>query len=225
MKPKQETELGPPVLDWLAQQQYADRYQEVACRGDSVDIVATQARRVLVVELKKVLGLDVIAQAERWLPFAHHVYVATPPAARPGMAYRVCEWLGLGVLTVMPGTATPVRVAMPARLRRRIDDRLLRCLREEQKTFAPAGSSGGRRWSLWQSTCREIVREVHALPGIELKALCDRIKHHYNSTKHARENLRVWLDRGAVEGVELRRERADGGSRITLNVYPKGHPR
>ncbi len=95
---------------------------------------------------------------------------------------------------------------MAAPFRRRIAPGLEKCLHEAQKTFAPAGTANGKRWTPFKSTCDELRKYALQNPGHTLKDVLGNITHHYTSQNSARACLaRLILD-GVVEGVELRKE-------------------
>lgn len=115
--PRREQDLGPPVVAWLEERGF-EVYQEVEMHqgGPRADIVGVLGPRLFVVELKKSLGLDVIAQAAHWRRYAHHVAVAVPIRVGkmfgrrvtvtndPGrlLAAEVLAWKGVGLLEVLP---------------------------------------------------------------------------------------------------------------------------
>jgi len=115
--PRRESDLGPPVVEWLREQGY-DVYQEVEMHqgGPRADIVGVRGQVLFVVELKKSLSLDVIAQAAYWRRYAHFAAVAVPARVGKmfgrrilvtddqgrGLAGEVLAWKGLGLLEVLP---------------------------------------------------------------------------------------------------------------------------
>lgn len=218
-----EAQLGEGVVRWLEDLKL-DVYQEVELKwtGGRCDVVAIRDERwVWTIELKMRFGLEVLAQAERWLRcgYAHRSSIAipTPPATdalRLGM--QIADTLGVGIL-VCGGEFGPVNELMAPRfLRAPQSGALLSALEEGHKTAAKAGTNGGGHWTPFRSTCRALSEFVAANPGAKLKDAIDGIKHHYASNASARAHLSHWIDRGLVEAVELRR---DDAGRITL--WPK----
>jgi len=217
-----EEQLAAHVVAWL-QEWHWDVYQEVAAlTNDAVaDIVAVQGPLLYVIECKRSLSLQVIAQAERWRCYANLVSVATPAGrerAQHGFARRhLFEPLGIGWLKVdgpISDSCDGIRERVTPRKHRRTIARLRDALRDEHRTFAKAGNARGSYWTPFQATCREVQAAVSKRPGITMKELVDSIRHHYASTASARNTLAKWIQQGIVEGVEARREGR------ALRLYP-----
>ena len=221
-----EVELGQILVPWLREEGWTV-YQEVQCgRSEAIaDVVATSGPIVWVLEIKRVLGLDVIAQASNWLGRAHRISVVVPRfmSSRSGsirardFARQVLRWKGLGLIEICQwtGGTAEVRDQSPAPLHRRADvELILARLHPEQQDFAPAGNADGRRfvWSPFRQTCREVTRAVQRTPGIAMKVLVDGIEHHYASDKGARAHLATWIRANKVPGVMLRQD----GRKLTL---------
>lgn len=192
--------------------------------GATADLVARQGRILWVIELKRSLNFDVIAQADFWHGRAHYTSVATPhtrahPRGR-ALAMRVLDWKGIGYLPIhAPHSGCEASVAagivQRGSLNRRACSEVLHgSLTEEQKTFAQAGNAEGKRWTPFQRTCREVRECVAKEPGIHLKKLVDSINHHYASDASARSSLSTLIRGGQVEGVEARIEGR------YLRIYP-----
>jgi len=77
-KPR-ETTLGPPVVQWLTEQQF-EVYQEVEGPRGRADVVGVCGPLVVVVELKVALSWELLWQAHRWRETAHQVWVGVPAA-------------------------------------------------------------------------------------------------------------------------------------------------
>lgn len=218
-----ETALGPPVISYLEQYGW-DVYQEVCFRGSAADIVGVQRGRACIVELKRSLTFEVIAQALEWsrLGLAHWVWIAVPEtrgsSAGRWLAYRTCEREGVGVLVVelRPGYDVMATSRVQAALARRADPRpLIALLDPEQRARVAAGSNGGGRWTEFRRTAERVHRAVTEHPGILLKDLVAVLDHHYANNKSARAHIAHWIDKGVIEGLETRR---DGRH---LRVFPK----
>lgn len=99
-------------------------YEEVRFRHDPhdpafwiADIVATKRGTIRVYEVKVAFGLDVMAQAARWLGYAHEVWIVVPgkgTAASRGHAYgyNLLRKEGLGVVHVREPSKLEVQMAM-----------------------------------------------------------------------------------------------------------------
>lgn len=221
-----EAELGEAVIAWL-QDLRLDVYQEVELRHTNgrCDVVAVaDARWVWTIELKTRFGLEVLAQAERWIRmgYAHRSSIAIPsPTASDAFALglRVASTLGVGVLIV---SGASVREMTPARrFRAPRAGALLATLEDEHKTAAKAGTSGGGYWTPFRRTCRDVAAFVRENPGATLKQTIDGIDHHYATDASARAHMVGWIERGMVEEVEIRR---DDAGKITLWPNPKPLP-
>ena len=221
--PQSECDLAAPVIRYLLDDHW-EVYQEVEPKryGNIADIVATRGPLLWVIEIKKSLSLEVIAQAASWTRNAHYVSVAIPQQYRrwtkgKRMADEFLRWKGVGCLHCKgpnPGwvdaectdLAKVGDIVLPKLNRKAVTDTIRESLCEEQKTFAKAGSPNGKRWTPFQSTVRQFVRLVHATPGLTMKELVDQLSHHYASASTARSSIAYWIDAGVIEGVERRQE-------------------
>ena len=223
--PSKESDLALAVISYLEDLQW-EVFQEVqiGAGGDIADLVARQRHLIWVIELKKSLSLEVIAQAALWTRRAHFASVAVPAprASRrtkgQWLAEEVLEWKGVGCLHVSePNSYSEALVqgkVQPRLHRKALASSLRDVLCEEHKTFATAGNAEGRRWTPFQRTCQAVLQAVGRKPGMSIKELVDCIDHHYASDKGARGHLATWIKVGTVAGVEAR---AEGRS---LRVYP-----
>jgi hypothetical protein len=232
--PKSETDLAKPVVAYLENLKW-DVYQEVQMNwgGGIADIVATQGKIVWIIEVKKTLSLDLIAQAASWRYHAHFISVAIPVSMRRHgkgrrMAEKFLDWQGIGLIEVtapyMPGssysqeaTVTNSAYGQPqmGRLHRKAKaEKILKVLTPEHKTFAAAGNSAGKRWTPFQRTCSLVKKYVDENPGISMKKLVDSVDHHYASNAGARSSLARWIEADYIKGIEMRRE-----GRL-LQLYP-----
>ena len=94
-----ETDLFPPVRQLFEAQGYTVNAEVNRC-----DVVARQADRLIVIELKTALNLSLITQAVDRQALTPEVYVAFPRPGRVGRRARTCEAilrrLGLGLIYV-----------------------------------------------------------------------------------------------------------------------------
>ena len=212
-----EEDLAKAVVDWLKGQHW-DVYQEVAYRGSIADIVATNGPALWVIECKKVLSMDLVAQAWGWTHDAHLVSIATmkPRQIRKAsyFIHHILREHRIGMLHIdqrydgdpLVETSTEPKMNRP----KHSDLRAALC--EEQKDFAPAGNARGSRWTPFQETIRKVQACVAEYPGVTFKNLMTHIDHHYASDASARVSLRHWIRAGVIEGIELRQE----GRALTL---------
>lgn len=88
-----ETQIGKAVVQWLEEEGW-DVYQEVPVDGHTPDVVGVRGSAVVLVECKTSFGLDVMAQARRWVrpePKAHLVYIAVPQEKVSSLQYVSCR--------------------------------------------------------------------------------------------------------------------------------------
>lgn len=202
-----EVDMARNVVAYLEAEKW-ECFKEVQLGWGSrrADIVAVRDPVIAVVECKLSLSLDVIEQAVGWKHHAHWCWVAVPRpkrGRRTGIARDVLRHYGVGMLEVREGD---VYVAERPELNRKpvCIDRLKAALREEQKTWAEAGSKSGF-YTEYAATCREVLERVRASPGITTKALIDGLQHHYATDASARASLLKWGARGSIKGVRVER--------------------
>lgn len=222
MRFESEEAMAAVVVAYLEDLQWTV-YQEVTCEpGGRADIVATQGPLLWVVECKRSLSLDLIAQADEWRGVAHRVSIACAAPQRPKGRRRsrghrrggrfvraLLSERGIGWLSV---DDQEVSEAIKPRLTRRVAPALRRALRPEHRTFAAAGNARSEFWSPFRDTCRRLRAIVQERPGITLKEAVAAIEHHYRTPSSAVGSLRHWIGEGKVPGVRLVQE----GRRITL---------
>ncbi len=210
-----EADIAAAVVQYLTDLQW-EVYQEVQLHtgGNCADIVATQGPIVWVIEAKKSLTFEVIAQAASWYRYAHRTSVAVPTTRRfskgRSLAVETLEWQGVGYLPVrcrLQSAEVVEHGVVRAPTSRHADAATLRSrLEPEHKTYAVAGNSHGRRWSPFQRTCKLILEHVEANPGTTLKAAVSAVDHHYATPASARGSLAQWIRAGSVPGVRLEQQ-------------------
>lgn len=230
--PMSEAELASRVVKWLEDDGWSV-FHEVTFGGGAIgdgraDIVATRGDELWVVEAKRSLSFDVMAQAERWKPYASRVSIAVPKTHehRPSdgrlLAHRLIASLELGLLEVRSlwpieeGRLDAVVETVEPRVREGYASRLRNRLRPEHQTHAKAGESGGGHWTQWKATVAAVSRYATEHPGTTLKEALSHVEHHYSSVRSGVSSLTKWFAAGKVEGFELRQ----GEDRL-LRVYPK----
>lgn len=213
-----ETDVAAAMVAWLESMRW-DVYQEVTLQGSIADIVATRDKLVWIIECKAAFGLAVLGQAYEWRARAHFVSVVTPHrrSHTGGRLERaILEHTGIGLhYTSRFDEARVIHEVQPAFSRRAplaADTRDK--LRPEHKTFAPAGNANGSRWTPFQDTCKQLLEHVRRNPGCTLRDAIKGIKHHYVSQPTAVNSLRKWIEKGIVDGVEMRRD----GRVLTLHL-------
>ena len=107
-----ETDLYPPIRDFLQKQGYSVQGEVNHC-----DLVAVRDDEpALIVELKTKLNLEVVMQAADRLALTESVYIAFPDSSPLWRRHwrrvrKLCQRLGVGIITLAPKTlAVKVRL-------------------------------------------------------------------------------------------------------------------
>ena len=202
-----EVELARQVVAFLEREGF-EVYQEVQLEfgGRTADIVALDSnRRVMIVEVKRTLGLSVMEQADGWTRrnLAHWVCVAAPHSnARSRLfADQICMDYGWGLIEVGQDAS---RMTSPPRFRRRAEaSRVLDALTPEHQTYAEAGNADGRRWTPFQATCAAMRDFVRRRPGSTMREVVGGIRHHYATDASAKGCIMKWLRDGVIKDLRL----------------------
>jgi hypothetical protein len=211
--------MAAEVVKWLEREGW-DVYQEVSGPSGVCDIVAIRDGRCRVVEAKLAMGLPVLHQANGWLPFAHEVCVAvpacgwkTPPAFRFGLT--VARKFGFGVVHVCKRRGA--RFAVPPKEQDALYvSKLTKLLHPKMKTFSPAGTSSGKRYTPFKETAERVLAYVTANPGVDIQALAQGCTHHYKKNRTFVQCIPKLVVQGAVPGVKVEHdEKAQ-----TLRLWP-----
>lgn len=224
MKGASEVDLAAVVVEHFLDLDF-EVFQEVRAgsAGPVADIVLRQGHALHIIEVKRSASLAVLGQAARWRrqPAAHRVSVAVPLSPRSVGAdglVAACSALGIGLYSVSthrcdyaPALRVVVRPTF-LRLRPKLSLSIGRWLREEHKTWAPAGSTSGA-FSPFKATCRDAARFVAQYPGCTLRELVAGIRHHYATDTTARGALSQWIQADKVPGIEKRGHRP-------MRLYP-----
>ncbi len=203
-----EKDLAAHVVAWLHDHQW-EVYQEVPVAGGVADIVAVQGPVRWIIETKLSMSIQLLAQLDKRVGYAHMVSAAIPARVRREAPYRLLKALGVGLLTVSGGYID--ERLRPVFLRKALDIEL----HEEQKTFCEAGSAGGGHWTPFKQTARAVVAHVCANPGCTLKEMLPRIQHHYGSTASANHCIVMWIQQKVIKGIRIDR------SGNAIKLYPE----
>lgn len=211
-----EVELASHIIAHFKREGW-EVYQEVPFYAWVADIVVTKGELVGVIECKQSYNFVVLEQAERWLKYAHQVWVATWTPRRGSskgvhFGHKVAKMFGIGVVTVNP-RADEIRCREAVTPATRLDiseyqgQTLNQVLRpEHQNGYAKAGSNEGKRFTPFAATCKALRELVEAKPGLQLRDAVAQIKHHYSSNASAVSSLRHWIEKGKVKGIKLERQ-------------------
>ena len=219
-----EARLCSDVADWLRAEGFTV-YAEVPCRSGRIDLVAVRGRFVWAVETKLQSGLEVIDQAMmRREDVCHGALIAVPWKASLSATIRVCEAVGLGLITAQPsGGKSEVNIKVwPEFTRRKPQDltRFLSLLSPEQMT--QGGGRSGSYWTPFKTMQRDVVSAVQRAGRLnldEVAALPALTQYKPGKTISAmRRYLIDTLDRRLLPDCYLL---VDGKSRYV--VYAKGY--
>jgi hypothetical protein len=156
-----ETDLYEPVKRLLAGQGYDVKGEIHGCdvvgvRGDEPPVV---------VELKRVFGLDVVLQGLDRLAITDAVYVAVGVwPRRLADSRRLCRRLGLGLIVVTEGRAEVIEDPVPYRPRRNVR-RAGRLLREHARRVGDPARGGSTRVPIMTAYRQEAIRCARLLAG------------------------------------------------------------
>jgi len=160
-----ETALDAPVRAWLEAQGFRVRSEVLGC-----DLVATKGDELVVVELKRALGLPLLVQATQRQRASDSVYVAVPrpPRLRDDARWRgilhVLRRLELGLLLVALGRRPRIELALhPLPLDRRRDGARRRAILAEAAARSADHNTGGSRGRPLVTAYREQALRVASL--------------------------------------------------------------
>lgn len=235
--PKSEVELARPVVEWLEHQDW-EVYQEVSFDGDRADIVAVSSKEeAWIIECKRSLTLELIAQAWRWRSYARWSSVVVPDgpqywndARKLGQEILVLKGIGyipVGECGVVEEHVKPAKDNLSAD-----SFDLLKMCTSEHKTVCPAGSKGGGYVTPFKQTLKRLEAFVVEHPGVELKMAAKLVEHHYGGRDPAftfRVNIEKLIKKGVIK--TLRAEEKAGllclfpihpESKVIASVEPGG---
>lgn len=231
-----ETEIGAVAKGWL-EGRGLEVFQEVEVGADRIDLVGRATGLLVAVECKVGFGLDVIAQAQRWVDNANESWVAVPQRVFRGhrradtpaqsLGLDVCRNNGIGVLEIHPvrEIAPTVRVLAARRSPKASSIRL----HAEQKSAAPAGTNAGGYSTRFKRACERLSAIVAEQPGITLRQAVMGIDHGYPRRAYAIATLSESLNRdhsktkGYPRPAELAAIRIEGfGAKATLWPQEEG---
>jgi hypothetical protein len=203
-----EAMLAAEVIGWLEREGW-DTFSEVTSPSgqERADIVAVRTlpsgeKNVAVVECKRELTFDLLAQAKKWRPHAHFIWIAVPKArhsAGRAEAFKIArDYCLLGVLEVDGGEVVVRAAPSP---NPNVLETLRLSLSPEHKNHAKAGSSGGGQFTSWKATCQRLAAFVAEHEGCTITEAVDGITHHYRSRASAVSSLDHWIHKDRVPGV------------------------
>lgn len=209
-----EAEMARIVVTELQRLGY-ETYEEVSLGrgGQRADIVGVLGPIIAVVECKMSLSLKLLDQLTEWQGRAHRIIGAVPRYRRGATVHRYFRTEGFGLWTVSR-FEDGIDEQITPRLQRRVDMRIRRYLRPEQRSgeYARAGASGGGYYTPFRGTVRELEDLAREKPGIELRQAVKEISHHYSSARTAMSSIPAMIRAGVILGL-----RVEGSP---LKLYP-----
>ncbi|NHR07379.1 hypothetical protein HA052_19500 [Chromobacterium haemolyticum] len=200
-------------IGWTA---YAE--VQVSQSAKRADLVFESGRRVMIVETKLALSIEVVSQAVRWLGKAHYVVIAVPaPKGRSSERIAfIVDYLrakGIGLWWLDPGEeqqlssgttydSSRLSVVVPERLHRWADwkaQKLRQVLVEEMRQAQAGTKTGGMASTPFKRTCLLLRKFIEEHSGTPFVAAMERIQHHYSSVKSARSNIDIILKTANLE--------------------------
>lgn len=191
-------------------------YEEVQPHqgGTIADIVATRGDRVLVVEVKRTLSLEVLGQALGWVEYADLVAVAVPHVgARTWQSHarvfatRSAAQFGIGIYSVgywhrQEIVSERVRCGL---LDAEFKSKLIATLKPEHRdeNWARAGTKNGKRVTDFRLTAEALSQAVKELPGQRMRTVLPKIEHHYASDRSAAQCLADCVRRNVIPTVRI----------------------
>lgn len=75
---------------------------------------------------------------------------------------------------------------------------------EAQEYNATAGGAGGKFWTPFKGTCKQLLDLVQQSPeGVSVRNAVDKIEHHYHNDKSARGRISLLAKQAAIPGLIL----------------------
>lgn len=221
-----EAELASEVAKWLE----ADGWKlwfEVSEEfgGSRADIVACSGPLTMIVETKRTLSFELLAQCDRWVRkgAANYVMCAVPRLSdldhrRQSARMLATSWSnehGISVLEMpkIEGTdysaqilRESVRTKWAPMARPKSDYSIRKSLKHEMRRTRPGTNDGGYVTD-FSRTCDKVRKLVKKRGGkAPVREIVDSIKHHYANPQTARARLRKLTEEGVVYGLAIERE-------------------
>ena len=193
-----ETELAEKFIEYFDGQ---DVYQEVPANG-IIDIVVVMGKALIGIEVKTRLSFEVIEQAHENRYNVNYTYIAVPSPRRQGFGFKICNMLGIGVLTYDEYEGVR-EVVSPQNTHIKGTPYYHKLKLEPWMKRSVAGSQNDRM-TAFKATIENMVSYIKRFPGCTLKqclANCDG--YHWGSLSSARSAVYVWLQRGVIKDFQL----------------------
>jgi hypothetical protein len=206
LKYNTEAELAKDVVAYLTQQGW-DVYQEVESVRGVADIVAVKDGKLLIVETKRNMCLDVLYQAHRWRMYADYVVAAVGRSLKSDVAdfgrYVVAEAIKVDVWCFTPGYTRDI-TSLKHEEPRKVNT-VFEALRPEHKVYAQAGSARGGHWTPFKTTCETLHALILSNPqGMTINEVLDVTGPlHYKTKASAKSSLTKWIERGKVPNLKF----------------------
>lgn len=222
-----EEELAKKVIEYFDGTGY-EIYQEVETHRGIVDIVLKYSNFIWAIEVKTSLSMSLIEQAYMNKILFNYSSIAYPKAIGRGggtskkFVFDILKNYGIGAIEIP--IKKPPKEYNKLDVKRYKDflsikyfeaEEILKAkfyrkamikhvhLYDEQKNFAKAGNSNGKRFTAFQSTKLALIDYVEENPNCKLKDALMKIGHHYSSISSATNSIRTWINKGVIKEVVL----------------------
>lgn len=230
-KPGSEQELGQVVVKLLQKEGWT-LYYEVQLQelGNRADIVAVRSSTTVIIELKRSLSLDVLAQAIYWSrrKLSNQVWIIIPYlllSTRRGKGRRLAEALcrewKVGLFEVRGFDQYFQEAVSPENISDTNPAPIREVLQDEHKTWADPGTNRGGHVTKFAMTRERVIAYVQANPGCTVAELVKAVKHHYSSDRGAGANLLKLTRNGLIKGLRCERSN-DSSHKPVTRFYFEG---
>lgn len=189
-----ETDLFEPIKKYFLNRECEVFSEVLGPHGSNrADIVVRQQNLITVVEMKTTLSLDLLEQADRWLPCAHRVYIATPKPKTwhvNGYVEKCLKRDGIGLLQVdffqdkWYAQEPIILERVKPKIHRKIINRWDKLLTEGHKNSIPGGSKGGGYITPYKTTIDSVKRCLRLKKnGASLDDIVKVVDTHYSNPK------------------------------------------
>lgn len=207
---EKESEIGAILLPWLESEGW-EVFPEVEIYKTSpiADLVCRRGKIIWVIELKKSLTLDLLAQASYWERHANYVSVAVPALKRKKerttqFAERVLRDYGIGLIKIQQqGRDFSIYEHIRPKFVRKVFPGCFKILNEGHQKMGVAGTSSSERWTPFKETVQNVKAFLKKNPGATYKEVMSGIKHHWHTSTTGRQCLVKYLRTGVIKGIRV----------------------
>lgn len=188
-----ETELAKKFIDFFDDN--FEIYQEVPAGGE-IDFVAKSGIITIAVEVKLSLNFKVIEQANKNKNYCVYSYIAVLEPKKHHFGLKICEMLGIGVLTLDKYDNIYERIK--PKMNRR--SKWFKLNLQEYMKKSVAGTKGAQKAiTPFKMTIENMVKYIKRHPGCLLKDCLNNIDYHWSSLSSAKGCVYQWLKKGIIK--------------------------